>query len=259
MKLALWILLIAALSQGQSMPSFEVASIRLQPWTNQGQVEVYVRGYTLYGEHVDLYRLVDFAYGLSPENYQLSGGPAWAKHGMLSKNSGAESMLFHVEAKAPAAGPPPTTEQFRLMLQALLADRFHLRVHHAQKDLPVFRLVAAKDGPKLKQSAPSAEPVLRMAEGESFRIHAVHQPLKTLIDNLADPNNGTGRPIIDQTGLAGLYDFDIEWSRNDLASATETSGPSIFTAVQRLGLKLEPAKAPTDTIVIDHAEKPSAN
>jgi len=258
MNLALCALLFAMLSAGQSPFTFEVASIRLQPWTNEGRVEVYVRGNTLYGEHVDLYRLIDFAYGLRPDEAQLSGGPAWARHGILSDVSGAESVLYYVEAKAPD-GPPPNMTEFRLMLQALLAERFQLRVHHVQRDLPVFRLVVAKDGPKFRLSAVDTKPALAMADGPPFRIHALHESLKSLVDNLADPNHGTRRPVIDQTGLQGFYDFDIAWSPDDLASSADTEGPSIFDAVRRLGLKLEPATAPFDTIVIDHAERPSGN
>src|SRR5215472_4771583 len=243
MNLALCALLFAMLSAGQSPFTFEVASIRLQPWTNEGRVEVYVRGNTLYGEHVDLYQLVDFAYGLRRDNAQLSGGPEWARHGILSDVAGADSVLYHVEAKAPNE-PPPRVEQFRLMLQALLADRFRLRVHHVQRNLPVYELVVGKDGPKFRESAAETKPVLAMADGPPFRIHAVHESLKSLVDNLADANHGTRFPVIDQTGLQGFYDFDIAWSPDDLASSADTDSPSIFDAVRRLGLRLEPATAP---------------
>src|ERR1035437_5928063 len=118
---------IRAQSPGALLPAFELASIKLQPWTNEGGVDVYVCGNTLYGEHVDLYRLVDFAYGLRPDNLQLSGGPAWARHGVLSNVSGGDSVLYQVIAKAPD-GPVPSLETFRLMLQALPADRFQLKI-----------------------------------------------------------------------------------------------------------------------------------
>ena len=247
-----------------SPPAFELASIRPQPWTNEGGVFVYVRGNTLYGEHADLYSLVDFAYGLRPDDLQLSGGPAWAKRGVLSNVSGEDSMLYQVIAKAPE-GPTPSIAQFREMLQTLLADRFQLRVHHAMKDLPVFRLVIAKDGAKLTESAAGAKDSLAMNDfgGKAFRIAAVHVPLSSLVEELA---YATGRPVVDQTGLAGLYDFEIAWSpkfaNEDVGanSNVDSQMPSVFTAVeQRLGLKLEPGTAPYDTVVIDHAERPTAN
>jgi uncharacterized protein (TIGR03435 family) len=259
--------LVAAMAA--SPPAFEVASIRPQPWTNEGGVFVYVRGNTLYGEQADLYSLVDFAYGLRPDYLQLSGGPAWAKHGVLSNVSGGDSLLYQVIARAPE-GSTPSIAQFREMLQALLADRFQLRVHHAMKDLAVFRLVIAKDGPKLTESAAGAKNSLALNDygGKAFRMAAVHVRLSSLVEELA---YATGKPVIDQTGLAGFYDFEIAWSpkfaNDDVASAGLAEGPSldpqmppVFTAVERrLGLKLEPGTAPYDTVVIDHAEKPSAN
>ena len=245
--------------------SFEVASIKPQPWTNEGRVGVFIRGNTLTGEHVDLYRLVEFAYGLRTDGAQLSGGPGWARMGILSGVSGAESALYQVMAKAPA-GPPPSLEQFRLMLQALLADRFQLRLHLAKKELPVFNLVVAKNGPKLKENVSDAKVSMAMRDGRLFRIRAVHAPLRNLVDELSNPNHGAGRPVFDKTGLAGFYDFEIEWAPNDFGSAgpdglaSDTVGPSVFAALQeRLGLRLEPAMASLDTVVIDHAEKPSSN
>jgi uncharacterized protein (TIGR03435 family) len=255
---------------GQSKPetpaaSFEVASIKPQPWTNEGRVGVFVRGNTLTGEHVDLYRLVEFAYGLRTDGSQLSGGPGWARMGILSDVSGAESALYQVIAKA-ADGPPPTIEQFKLMLQTLLADRFQLRVHHDKKDLPVFNLVVARNGPRLKENVSDAKTSMAMRDGRLFRIKAVHAPVKNLVEELTNPNHGAGRPVFDKTGLTGFYDFEIEWSPNDLAapgpagSAPDTAAPSVFAALQeRLGLKLEPGTALVDTVVIDHAQKPSQN
>jgi uncharacterized protein (TIGR03435 family) len=185
--------------------------------------------------------------------------------GILSNVSGAESVLYQVIAKAPE-GPPPSPEQFRLMLQALLADRFQLRIHHANKELPVFNLVLAKNGPKLKENVTDAKVSMAMRDGRLFRIRAVHAPLRNLVDELSNPNHGAGRPVFDKTGLTGFYDFEIDWAPNDLASAgpdglpSGAAGQSVFAALQeRLGLRLEPATVPFDTVVIDHAEKPDAN
>ena len=77
LALALAVIAVAAAAQAQK-PAFEVGSIKLQPWTNEGRVGVFIRGNTLTGEHVDLYRLVEFAYGLRTDGAQLSGGPGWA-------------------------------------------------------------------------------------------------------------------------------------------------------------------------------------
>jgi uncharacterized protein (TIGR03435 family) len=223
-----------------------------------------VHGNTLTAEHADLYCLVEFAYGLRTDDSQLSGGPTWAHHGILSDVSGADSVLYHVIAKAPD-GPTPPTAQFRLMLQALLADRFQLEVRYARKDLPVFNLVLSKSGLKLKKNTSDVKTSLAMKDGRRFWMRAVHAPITDLVDELTNPNHGAGRPVFDQTGLTGFYDFEIDWSPNDLAtggpdsSAANTMAPSVFAALDRLGLKLEPGTAPVDTVVIDRAEKPSQN
>ena len=178
---------------------------------------------------------------------QLSGGPAWAVHAKL-----AESDLYQVIAKT-AGDTPPDMNQFRLMLQTLLADRFRLKVHHVSKELPAYNLVLAKNGPKLNESAGDAQFALNISGGHPNQMKAVHSPLSKAIFYF---ENAAGMPVIDKTGLTGLYDFEMEWASN----ADDTNGPSIFTAVQdRLGLKLEKSTAPFDTVVIDHAEKPSAN
>jgi uncharacterized protein (TIGR03435 family) len=245
-------------------PKFEVASIKLHPWTNEGRAGVFTHGNVLRAEHVDLYHLVEFAYGLPPDSYQLSGGPGWVRSGVLDNVSGAESLLFQVTAKA-ADGARPSVEEFRLMLQALLADRFQLRVRRAVKTIPVFNLVLTGDGPKLRESVPDTKESLAMRDGRVFRMRATHVPLAKLVVHLSNPSHGAGRPVFDRTGLAGLYDFEIEWARNDLnpsgseGQVPEVSGSSVFSALKRLGLKLEPGTAPMETVVIDHAEKPTEN
>ena len=139
------------------------------------------------------------------------------------------------------------------MLRALLADRFHLQVRHELKQLPVYEFVVAKGGAKLKESPASAPIGYSMSSGR-INGHGIE------IANLAHSLAGVaGRLIIDKTGLTGKYDIDLNWSGED-SSGTTDSGPSIFAALQeQLGLKLEPAKAAVDTIVVEHIEKPSEN
>jgi len=233
----------------QARLAFEVASVKPAPWTGQGCVGcVLVRGNTLTSDHADLYDLVRFAYDLR-DPVQLSGGPSWAAHGLL-----VSSDFFQVTAKA-AGDPPPPTDQFRLMLQALLADRFQLKIHHVNKDLPVYNLVVGKNGPKIKESAADAKFSMGVFPGiQEVRITAKHAPMTNLLNQL---RNYAARPVFDKTGFTGTYDFELEFAD---ASARDSSGPSLFTSVQeQLGLKLEPGVAPFDTVVIDHAEKPDAN
>ncbi len=273
MRVSILIALLLACS-GMSMAqssavAFEVASIKLQPWTNEGGAGVRVQGNTLYGEHADLYALVNFAYGLREDNLQLSGGPDWARHGILSNISGFDSTLYEVTAKA-AEGTTPSVDEFRSMLRSLLAERFRLQVHHASKELPVFNLVVVKDGVRFRENSTDAKKSVSYHDGRAFRITAVHAPLADLVAELA---YATGRPVVDKTGLGGFYDFDVAWSprfsRNDLASddqaedryaGADVASPGVFTAIQQqLGLKMSTGTAPFDTVVIDHAEKPTAN
>jgi uncharacterized protein (TIGR03435 family) len=184
---------------------------------------------------------------------------------MLDQLSGlpdrAERENFDVEGKFDAdtadafakLSRSDQTRQRQLMLQALLADRFKLRVHIETNNLPVYILVVAKDGPKMKQEPPSENSGYSMGLGG---ISSKGMEVSGLVISLSNP---VGRKIIDKTGLTGKYEVNLNWASNDDPRSGDT-GPSIFTALQeQLGLKLEPAKAPIDVVVIDHLERPSEN
>jgi uncharacterized protein (TIGR03435 family) len=244
-------------SFAQSLPAFEVASVKPQPWKGQGSVGVFFHGNTLSGEHCDLYTLIEFAWNV--QEFQLSGGPPWARHGLL-----ATSELYQVIGKT-GDSPASDANQLRLMLRALLADRFQLKIHHMSKDVPVFYLVVAKNGSRLKSSPENAKGSLLIdsSSRKLVRITATRIPIAQFIGSIG---YYAGRPIFDKTGLAGPYDFLLEWTPDNFAAAgpgvdvSDPVGPSLFTALQtQLGLKLEPAIASFDTLVIDHAEKPSTN
>jgi uncharacterized protein (TIGR03435 family) len=249
-----WLLLFSAtLLCAQSPPSFEVASVKPQPWEGTGRVGVFVRGNTLTAEHVCLYGLVEFAYNLKEDH--LSGGPSWARCGVL-----AGSDLYQVVAKA-GGDSPPSVDQFRLMLQALLAERFQLRVHRSQKDFPTYNLVKAPRGPKLQESAADAKFTLsidaRLNGGKSVRITAVRASIAQLLGQF---EGYAGRPVFDRTGLSGVYTFQIEFDHDNQEAGSDAVGQNFPGALERqLGLKLEPATATFDTVAIESAAKPSAN
>jgi uncharacterized protein (TIGR03435 family) len=231
--------------------AFEVASIKPQPFTGTGSIGVFVEGNTLRAEHATLNDLIGFAWNL--EDFQLSGGPGWA----AKADKLVDSELFQVIAKPAEAAVP--FSQFRLMLQSLLADRFHLQVHHVSRQFPAYDLVVAKGGPKMKESAADAPP--RMMISSNIRIVATAISVQRLSGGQLA--HYAGRPVFDKTGLTGKYDFTLEWRQQNLSARPDSDaadGPSLFTALQQqLGLKLEPSSAPFDTVVIDHAEKPSEN
>jgi uncharacterized protein (TIGR03435 family) len=142
-------------------------------------------------------------------------------------------------------------------LRVMLADRYQLKVHRETKEMPVYGLTIAKGGVKLEAAAGNDNSESRLngsrtEEGESS-LTGKNLPLENLVRFLSGQ---TARPVIDQTGLTGKYNFKLIYApeMNDL------TGPSIFTALQeQLGLKLESQKGPADVLVIDSVQKPSEN
>lgn len=203
------------------------------------------------------------AYGIRQD--LMSGLPSWARS-------------FHFDINAKVSDPDPdvmkklSREQRRAMMVTLLTDRFHLKAHIETKTLPVYDLVIAKGGPKLKENAtppaknldpgekPSAHPPGSFMISDSEMI-GVAIPISMLAPNLAFR---VERNVIDKTGLTGKYDINLKWTPPQLegkpSGLTDDPAPDIFTALQeQLGLKLESSKGPVDTLVIDHVEMPSAN
>jgi uncharacterized protein (TIGR03435 family) len=254
--------------------SFDAASIKPGPTRPPDKIDPAPPGgpgtsdpgrvrYTL----ISLKSLLMKAYDV--KSFQISG-PDWL---------GSER--FDIEATMP---PATTQEQFQAMLQNLLADRFNVSIHHERRELPIYSLVIAKGGVKLRESTDSPQeskaeygfPALRGTSGErprtmelSMRDRArfigYRQTIRDLADHLSGPLT---RPVIDATGLAGTYDFTLTFSLegigipNSVGSGSEAEAPpDIFNALQtQLGLKLEPKRGEVDFLVIDHIERtPTAN
>lgn len=232
---------------------FDAASIKPNPM-NTGKLEGSERtevtpgGISMIG--VTLRSSVKWAYGVRDD--QVSG-PAWL---------GTER--YDIVAKA--GGPTPVPE-LRLMLQALLADRFGLALHRETHELPVFLIVVGKEGPKLTPSAGSSPGKLKIADGT---LLFEHYTLAELADQLSVTPFGLGRPVLDRTGIAGVFDVSVHIAdstremkmaaeRAHLANEEPDSSP-YFDAFRKVGLKLEAQKAPVEVLVIDRAAKvPKAN
>jgi uncharacterized protein (TIGR03435 family) len=252
---------------------FEVASIRVD---KAGDITKRVRYVqtpgALYADNMTLHLLIRDAYGVS--GFQIKGGPGWVR-----------SEEFEIEAKVGKSGADQlqrlSVEERRLqqreMLQTLLADRFKLRVHREVKEGSVYALVVAKNGPKLQAVGPDdlstgkGKPRISMGGGKLVFRGLPITPLAGFLSQII------GRAVVDKTGLTGRYDFTLRWTpdefnlrasnglegvrqTSDNPSSSESSGPSIFTAIQQqLGLKLKPERGPVEIIVIDHIEQPTAN
>jgi uncharacterized protein (TIGR03435 family) len=180
------------------------------------------------------------------ESYQISGGPAWM-----------DSDRFDINAKAEGE-TAPSKEQLRQMLQRLLADRFHLQFHREKRQRPAYTLMLAKSGPKLKESR-AADSSMSLRSGAVQTLELSKATMEQFAAQLS--NSGLDNPVVDRTGLKGVYDIKLTWTPE--YGGTPSSDPqtvTIFAALQdQLGLKLEPQQAPVEILVLDRVEKPSGN
>lgn len=161
---------------------------------------------------------------------------------------------FHIVATVPAK---TTRTQFRSMLQNLLADRFRLAIHRDTRQMQLFRLVVAPGGPKLKPHVEAAPPESPAPHEKRKRPPGTYYVVqgKTLADFCQMIEGQLGKPVRNATGLPGAYDFDIWWTADLETNPSAADSPTIYSAIQSLGLKLESAKAPVEVIVVDHLEK----
>lgn len=251
-------------------PSFEVATVKPNMSGTEGG-SAGPRGSGFFAKNMTLRNLLMYAY--SPPNGQLLpaqiiGGPNWL-----------QTDRFDIDAKPEGAGVPPI-EQMKIMVQSLLEDRFHLKAHRDTRDLPVYDLVLTARGPKLSEDQTPPDPrqgfisfaspgqklgalprgAMRMITGPSsttlIGAAVAVSKIMTLLQSSSD------RVIVDKTGFSGLIDVHLEFSQELATAAPGTDPsplPSLFTAIQELGLKLDSAKAPLEVIVIDSVQKPSAN
>jgi uncharacterized protein (TIGR03435 family) len=237
-------------------PSFEVATIKPSDPAHPEQI-ITLRGAEVITTNVTVHALINLAYWLHPR--QLTGGPAWT-----------ESDKFDMAGKPDAPGQP-NVDQMKIMIQKLLTDRFQLKFHWEKRELPVYAVRLAKTGAKLTESQEDPKGIPgwnygRNARGmiAAFRNSPMSQ-FTALLQNFMD------RPVVDQSGLTGRYDFSLNFtpdpSQAALLGAPPTppgdnpeAAPDIFAAFQQqLGLKLEQTRAPVDVMVIDKVEKPSEN
>jgi len=235
--------------EAQTAPSprleFEVASVKRWVRTGRGMnVGVSISGPRVTISAMGLTGIIEHAYNLKP--YQISGGPAWI-----------ESERYDIAAKVEGESAP-SMEQVHRMLQTLLADRFQLRHHRETREMPVYALVAGKNGPKLKESSPGTEESFGVTgKNGLMQMTVAHGNMEQLALQLS---SSVERPVIDKTGLTGYYDYKLSDLAPANATAPDSNGESVFTALQeQLGLKLEPQKGPVTMFLIDHVEKPSEN
>jgi len=238
--------------------AFEVATIKPADPASLGR---YIRMQSVnrfYAKGFTLNALVAAAYSLSPR--AISGGAPWA-----------DSDRYDILASTPGDVQPNLDEQMA-MLRKLLTERFQLTFHRESRELPVFAITLAKAGSKLKPSvAPPAtlpELINVIYPEEKGGVHVMLPARNATIVQFAAMMQRTvlDRPVVDQTGLSGTYDFDLEWTPDEnqfggsLPQSPESTKPSLFIAMQeQLGLRLEATRGPVRALVIDRVERPSEN
>jgi uncharacterized protein (TIGR03435 family) len=282
--------LVHAQSKGQNSPIFEVASVKPSNPNaggggGNGKSKDGGGGLRTSLDHgrfnftSTLFGLIVRAYGAAGCNETkadcalISGGPDW-----LTKDR------FDIQAKMPDGSPDYTFLQFlrgqapqlELMLQAMLTERFNLKLHHETKQLPVYALTFVKKGSKIKEA--SGE-MIQLKDGTSvknqsllwtpaplpdgtrsdhlIRMFVRDQSMQSLVDSLSRLMD---RPVLDRTGLKGTFDITMDYEMDPDGGPGSIAGPAMFTAFQeQLGLKFDSTRAPVDVLVIDHADKPSEN
>jgi uncharacterized protein (TIGR03435 family) len=247
---------ISASLLAQQRPSFEVASVKLRPPSIPiSMIGGSPSGSRLTLEAMSVSDLVSWAYNMKP--WQVAKGPEWTGANLQKDRTVLdEAKRFDIVAKA-EGDAPRSPEEFRQMLQSLLADRFHLALHRETREMPVYALVPDKNGPKFHESAPDTKGILRMnGRGKIVATGGTMTQLAGWFSNA----NGVDRPVLDETCLRGQYDFTLEWANPRMTDASDSTVSWIFTAMrEQLGLKLEPRRAPVEVLVIDHADLPGEN
>jgi uncharacterized protein (TIGR03435 family) len=232
-------------------PAFEVATIKLEKEPSPGRMQDRTDGRHYSTRYTTLRDLIMMAYGLDPR--QIVGGPAWAT-------------ADEYDIDAVTADGLPAAGNWDVMLRKLLTDRFQLTFHYEQREMGVYALVVAREGPKLKAAAAT--------EGHSSGCDRLGickftgEPLEHFAYWLQLVMD---KPVVDKTGIAGKYDFGLTWTPDESqftsmgirvppAADNPNAPPGLFAALQeQLGLKLEAQKTQAQVLVIDHVERPSAD
>jgi len=250
-------------------PLFEVASVKPNPPSALRHVIYPPTGNRFHTTDASVRLLIQYAY--SVQTFEISAGPDWMN-----------TAGYEIDAKAEGS---PTRSEMRVMLQALLEDRFKLKLHRDMKKLPMYALVAGKGGVNLAKpkegdctdlgtvtsgkdqhpvTSPCGDAVL-MGSPSGMEVRGRQIAMTDFTKLLSGI---VGRPVIDKIGVTGNFDINVEFACDEFTPGIPcpdqleepASKPSIIGALQRqLGLKLESAKAPVEVIVIDHLERPTEN
>jgi uncharacterized protein (TIGR03435 family) len=233
-------------------PAFEAATIKLSRPDDHRSPTIQIQTRRLLTWNKSVMNLITYAYSINPS--EVVNGPNWldTKYDIIAQ---------------PGGEGQPSEQQWRIMLQKLLAERFKLAYHRVKKEVSIYALTVTKNGPKLLTPStgdPKGLPNLAMSARGRFRARNA-----TMLDFAGELQSWQDRPVVDQTGIQGRYDFSLNWTPDDFQASHFTGVPvpqdsnevpDLFTAIQaQLGLRLESTKGSVDVMVIDRVERPSEN
>jgi uncharacterized protein (TIGR03435 family) len=242
------------------LPSFEVATVKPSKPGRFGE-DLDESNDTLTIQNYSLRHLIREAYGLKADS-QIIGGPAWIdtqRFDIVAKMDDAEV------ARMEKMDGDESDREWDRMLQSLLADRFQLRATRGQRTLPVFTLVVTRSGPKIKRTpeksssaSPDSDSGINIHNGE---LTARATSMDSFADVLTGMRDMASHVVINRTGLAGNYDFQLDWSRDrGDGLSSDSPYPGLFTALQeQLGLRLKSARAQVEVVVVESAQQPTVN
>ena len=232
-------------------PTFEVATIKPSDPDACCARTFGRNGRRFQTTNTNLKYLIQWAWNLQAK--QVEGGPSWM-----------DDTRYNLAGEMDGTGTP-NDHQWKIAVQNLLLDRFQVKLHHESREMPAFVLTVAKGGPKLTPGDGDTKAHLSMGfsggVGETMHGRGVNASIGDFIGELQ--RIVMDRPIVDRTGLTGVYNIQFEFTREDpnslgMTQLPDNAAPNLITALdEQLGLKLEGVKAPVDVLVIDKAEKPS--
>jgi uncharacterized protein (TIGR03435 family) len=241
-------------SPNGGQPAFEVATVK-----PSDPAKCCARNWSRNGRHFHTYNMnlkyvMQWAWNLQAK--QIVEGPAWI-----------DDQRFDIDGEIDGDGVP-NDRQWKVAMQNLLIERFQLKLHHEKLEMPAFALMIAKGGAKLTPGDGDVKAHQNMAFsgggfGQPMIAHGINASIADFIGEMQRVL--MDRPIVDETGLTGVYNILMKFTREDPDSLgttelPDTALPNLLEALpQQLGLKLERTKTPVDVIVIDHAELPGEN
>jgi uncharacterized protein (TIGR03435 family) len=227
-------------------PDWEVATVHATDPSNPNGQRVRLTGRHVLLLNTTAEQFMLLGYGV--QKSQLAGEPEWAK-----------TERWNVDGVPDVEGEP-NWAQIQSLMRKILAERFGLKVHHEQQEMPVYALTVGKSGPKMTPNTSDPDGLMDQQNNSGSGRDVENLKNASMVDLAVILQFRIGRPVVDQTGLKGRYDFKLQWTTDESQTTAPDAPPGIFTAIQeQIGLKLDAVKAPADVLVVDAVERPGAN